>query len=179
MLDSVTVSMGEETRGVFRVIFLVRAEVRSYWWGKCFWWDTTHLSQIKSALFVLECILNPIHHWTKHLRWPSYGPKFKFSDLGFYAEDNIYSDVNLIKGLGVRKWLIHRKMTTQETRYKLLQRIVLCYIWKCQFLHDIEMTFTLQEKGAQLKTKYIKSHTAEVECENLLNRILTARSMTN
>lgn len=26
---SVTVSMGEDTRGVFRVIFLVRAEVRS------------------------------------------------------------------------------------------------------------------------------------------------------
>ena len=28
--DSVTVSMGEEIRGVFRVIFLVRAEVRSW-----------------------------------------------------------------------------------------------------------------------------------------------------
>lgn len=28
---SVTVSMGEETSGVFRVIFLVRAEVRSTW----------------------------------------------------------------------------------------------------------------------------------------------------
>lgn len=30
MSDSVTVSMGEEIRGVFRVIFRVRAEVRSY-----------------------------------------------------------------------------------------------------------------------------------------------------
>lgn len=30
---SVTVSMGEETRGVFSVIFLVRAEVKS-WGGK-------------------------------------------------------------------------------------------------------------------------------------------------
>jgi hypothetical protein len=29
--DSVTVSIGEEMRGVFRVIFLVRAEVRSWW----------------------------------------------------------------------------------------------------------------------------------------------------
>lgn len=29
MADSVTVSMGEEMRGVFKVIFLVRAEVRS------------------------------------------------------------------------------------------------------------------------------------------------------
>lgn len=30
MADSVTVSMGEEMRGVFKVIFLVRAEVRSW-----------------------------------------------------------------------------------------------------------------------------------------------------
>lgn len=30
MDDSVTVSMGEEIRGVFRVIFFVSAEVRSY-----------------------------------------------------------------------------------------------------------------------------------------------------
>lgn len=30
MEDSVTVSMGDEIRGVFRVIFLVRAEVRSW-----------------------------------------------------------------------------------------------------------------------------------------------------
>lgn len=28
--DSVTVSMGEETRGAFRVIFFVNAEVKSY-----------------------------------------------------------------------------------------------------------------------------------------------------
>lgn len=33
MDDSVTVSIGEEIRGVFRVIFLVNAEVRSYTWG--------------------------------------------------------------------------------------------------------------------------------------------------
>ena len=33
MADSVTVSMGEEMRGVFRVIFLVRADVRS-WRGR-------------------------------------------------------------------------------------------------------------------------------------------------
>lgn len=30
MDDSVTVSMGDEIRGVFRVIFLVNADVRSY-----------------------------------------------------------------------------------------------------------------------------------------------------
>ncbi len=30
MADSVTVSMGEEMRGVFSVIFLVSADVRSY-----------------------------------------------------------------------------------------------------------------------------------------------------
>lgn len=30
MDDSVTVSMGDEIRGVFRVIFLVNAEVRSF-----------------------------------------------------------------------------------------------------------------------------------------------------
>jgi len=32
MADSVTVSIGEEMRGVFNVIFLVRADVRS--WGR-------------------------------------------------------------------------------------------------------------------------------------------------
>ena len=33
MLASVTVSMGLDTRGVFMVIFLVRAEVRSWKWA--------------------------------------------------------------------------------------------------------------------------------------------------
>lgn len=36
MDDSVTVSMGEEMRGVFRVIFLVSAEVKSFQ-TRCIW----------------------------------------------------------------------------------------------------------------------------------------------
>ena len=30
ILDSVTVSMGDDTRGAFKVIFFVRADVKSY-----------------------------------------------------------------------------------------------------------------------------------------------------
>lgn len=54
MADSVTVSMGEEMRGVFNVIFLVSADVRS--WEESRRERAMHISSLtKRSLFLLFC----------------------------------------------------------------------------------------------------------------------------